>query len=527
MVISGKTILFIDPLYEEIDPKKVCRFVSVSDFLDDVCGPLALDQFYGFFGIDEGRLREGNLDGTLFWFPLRTKKSELSEVIYTTEKVTDVLESFKKEIGSEMLFLTSLENIELYKMVNGCWDIDSYVSIERSCAQNIREKRTEYKEKIKSIEKNMENDDQWITKCDPVWMKCIVTYNIEMNGIASKQEWLVINCFHAGKMDPEIMTLIRNRRSKYRPYIGTAARLDQAIPSGQIFCFLPLPFEDDSPTGLPVHINGFFALDSNRQHLKWPSHDQKLSKSHLENDMLWNVLMIQELLPIVYTELFEMWQIFPNLMQQFVNTFYQCVPRKANSKTLTSGVVQKINQYLLRSKIPCMESKRWVQMSEGYFAVFKDETCLEIQTTVTKLFSACTDKVIRITGHEDLFEQWNCQEDLKQTNPKETRNLLRLNHRGYKDLEDCYKEHLLLFCCSDANLTDLGGIELLPLQSGKYKVFQPKAKSQKETVYLCEHNELEILIGKEENLVLKRTSDYGDLLKELATSGMLSLYLFA
>ena len=53
MVISGKTILFIDPLYEEIDPKKVCRFVSVSDFLDDVCGPQALEQFYGFFGIDD------------------------------------------------------------------------------------------------------------------------------------------------------------------------------------------------------------------------------------------------------------------------------------------------------------------------------------------------------------------------------------------------------------------------------------------------------------------------------------------
>ena len=108
MVISGKTILFIDPLYEEKDPKKVCRFVSVSDFLDDVCGPQALDQIYGIFGIDEGRLRQGNLNGTLFWFPLRTKKSELSEVIYTTEKVTDVLESFKKEVGSEMLFLTSL-----------------------------------------------------------------------------------------------------------------------------------------------------------------------------------------------------------------------------------------------------------------------------------------------------------------------------------------------------------------------------------------------------------------------------------
>jgi sacsin len=32
---------------------------------------------------------------------------------------------------------------------------------------------------------------------------------------------------------------------------------------GNAFCFLPLPIE----TGLPVHVNGHFALDQNRSHL--------------------------------------------------------------------------------------------------------------------------------------------------------------------------------------------------------------------------------------------------------------------
>lgn len=44
MVISGTSILFIDPLYEEIDPKKVCCQVSISDFVQqDVCGPQGLE----------------------------------------------------------------------------------------------------------------------------------------------------------------------------------------------------------------------------------------------------------------------------------------------------------------------------------------------------------------------------------------------------------------------------------------------------------------------------------------------------
>nr|XP_034318199.1 sacsin-like isoform X8 [Crassostrea gigas] len=521
VVISGTSILFIDPLYEEIDPRKVCCQVSISDFVQqDVCGPQALESLYRLFGINEDTIRGGNFAGTVFWFPLRNSPSNLSENVYTPKKVSDLLASFKKEIGTEMLFLTSIEEIGLFNMVNSSWETDTVVSLDNNCAKGIRKERERYKTEIKAIEDHMESDERWITSnfCNPVWMKCNVAYNVETDGETSRQEWLVINYFHAGTMSAEISNLIRNRRSKYRPYIGIAARLDQPIACGQLFCFLPLPFEEESSTGLPVHVNGFFSLDSNRQHIKWPSYDQTSSKSHLENDMLWNVCMVQEILPIVYKELFEFWRNNPKLGQMDLRIFYHCIPRKKDIKHHWDCVEKEINEYMLESRVPCIEKRAWVNMKDAYFAIFEEDIKQDVRDSVIDVFSKCGKKVVILGEHEDLFKQWNSLANLSCTSPMETRNLLKIRNE-YKGLQRSCKEHLLLYCCSDDKLSQLGGIELLPLQNKKYHTFQEKQRGKQDNIYLCEKEDLEILIGKEGSLVLKDSTELGHLLQKLATSG--------
>ena len=57
------------------------------------------------------------------------------------------------------------------------------------------------------------------------------------------------------------------------PWVGVAALVSvdgvTAAPSkGRAFCFLPLPTE----TGLPVHVNGYFELSSNRRDI-WRGDD--------------------------------------------------------------------------------------------------------------------------------------------------------------------------------------------------------------------------------------------------------------
>jgi hypothetical protein len=64
----------------------------------------------------------------------------------------------------------------------------------------------------------------------------------------------------------------------------------------QIFCFLPLPLEQGSSTGLSVHVHGYLALEQNRRHVKWPPADQMTSP---DPQCQWNALLVSELLPKV------------------------------------------------------------------------------------------------------------------------------------------------------------------------------------------------------------------------------------
>ena len=71
-------------------------------------------------------------------------------------------------------------------------------------------------------------------------------------------------------------------------------------PVGQVFCFLPLPKEERSASGLPVHVNGSFAVSQNRRHLKWPSVGQTVDG---DPALLWNRCLLQEVLPLSYVDL--------------------------------------------------------------------------------------------------------------------------------------------------------------------------------------------------------------------------------
>ncbi|KAG8140552.1 hypothetical protein E2320_003251 [Naja naja] len=75
------------------------------------------------------------------------------------------------------------------------------------------------------------------------------------------------------------------------PYGGVAACLNRQA-CGRAFCTLPLP----GTTGLPIHVNGNFAVDSARRDLR---------KDHSEGDVssTWNRLLMQFLLAPLYGQL--------------------------------------------------------------------------------------------------------------------------------------------------------------------------------------------------------------------------------
>jgi len=136
-----------------------------------------------------------------------------------------------------------------------------------------------------------------------------------------------VNEFFAGGKVSKILSELRDDPSVSRiPLVGTAIDLDgsssvrsklsslvptkqddnsaaeeeKRAPCGKIFCFLPLAVQEVSATGLPVHVNGYFAISQNRQHLKWPAVGQSIES---DKCLLWNHHLISELIPRSYTDL--------------------------------------------------------------------------------------------------------------------------------------------------------------------------------------------------------------------------------
>ena len=59
--------------------------------------------------------------------------------------------------------------------------------------------------------------------------------------------------------------MVPNRRETHQlAVVGAALPLHEGDEVGQLFCFLPLPLQKESPTGSRVHINGSFAVTQNR-----------------------------------------------------------------------------------------------------------------------------------------------------------------------------------------------------------------------------------------------------------------------
>ena len=55
----------------------------------------------------------GYCDGTIFRFPLRDRKSDLSGNIYSREKIENLFESFRNEANNILLFLNHVTSISL------------------------------------------------------------------------------------------------------------------------------------------------------------------------------------------------------------------------------------------------------------------------------------------------------------------------------------------------------------------------------------------------------------------------------
>ena len=268
------------------------------------------DQFApykGIFDCTDDVFSRGWYNGTLFRFPLRHRPSELSPTLYSAEKVHTLFEGFMADAHLILLFLQHLESIELY--VREEHDNQPrktfQVRITDESLRLVREKRKEFHKKI-STGSLLPHPVQVTYPIN------VETVHFSQGSEATRQShsFLVTNYFCGQEVSSDFQTLAKDQSLSYLPLVGVAMALptspSEPTPEiqGHVFCFLPLPVQKTSLTGLPVHVNGFFALSQNRRHIKSPNAEQEDQESNghplTDKSLLWNRYLLEEALPEAY-----------------------------------------------------------------------------------------------------------------------------------------------------------------------------------------------------------------------------------
>ena len=267
--------------------------------------PDQFSPYKGIFDCTDEVFSQGFYNGTLFRFPLRNTPSELSETLYSAGKMDTLFESFKADAHLMLLFLQHLESIELYVRE------ESESAPRRVFQVKIGE------ESIQTVQEKMKEFHAKITPGKVMPASVAVTYPVTIETInfvspfgRKKYSFLVTNYFCGGQVSLTFKKLMTDKALSYLPMVGVAMALpqDPKLPTpdiqGHVFCFLPLPVQKTSLTGLPVHVNGFFALNQNRRYIKSPNADQedreKAGRDMTDRFLLWNKCLLEEAIPRAY-----------------------------------------------------------------------------------------------------------------------------------------------------------------------------------------------------------------------------------
>ena len=282
-----------------------------------------LKPFYGIFGCDLRLEKQDNsFDGTLFRFPLRTKDqasaSEIKKLWYNQEQMRELLQMFLHGAENVLLFTQNVLSVGIYHLPNTesqdpqptlmfqVTKSASHAGILRELSFTFTLPSTAFKltpeemsflqqcnflqasSKSKMLAHGKKVDPKKFPKSSMIVdVECRLTKSgsdFFHDGFHSeKATWLIVSSMGNGQAlkfandDPCLLPsagaavqLLPTESNTFCPS-PVAKTFDGLDLKGTIFCYLPLPIH----SGLPVHINGAFALASNRRHLQMKLEDDK------------------------------------------------------------------------------------------------------------------------------------------------------------------------------------------------------------------------------------------------------------
>ncbi|CAL8265839.1 unnamed protein product [Lota lota] len=193
-------------------------------------------------------------EGTMFRLPLRmgtmANNSKISTQGITDQDIHDLFSALLDDPEGLILFSRNIQKIQLHK-IEESGKLENVFKVEKSLPDKSCKEITHFKIQLQ----NALTSDSSVTPCQAIYRIQISTSS------KSKSEWVIADQFGSFKGDT-------GRRLDKLPQASVAARVDcrpceRENFKGGTFCTLPLPVQ----TGLPVHVNGNFEVDSSRRDL--------------------------------------------------------------------------------------------------------------------------------------------------------------------------------------------------------------------------------------------------------------------
>uniref|UniRef100_A0A673G5E4 Sacsin-like n=1 Tax=Sinocyclocheilus rhinocerous TaxID=307959 RepID=A0A673G5E4_9TELE len=485
-IFSGDQIAMLDPhqmlfgVHESGQCWNLKSDIKEITELNDQFAP-----YFGLLGSSEKTIKDGNFPGTLFRFPLRMKPSQLSNNIYNKEKVLELFESFRVDADTVLLFLKSVQKVSLHVRESD----GTERMLFQVTASDSQEDKMEWPNALKTLGQAIDSYSNGVLSSS---VTC-ATYqlSIEVRDETAKETqkttWLVCNGVGGRGMCGELDSLADDL--KFIPTIGIALPLTlidedkgaTSCVSGRAFCFLPLPLGEESMTGLPVHVSGFFGLTDNRRSIKWREVDQWRDPA-----ALWNELLIVTVIPRAYFTLImeTIRRIQTKKDQDFPLSprgIYGAWPDPNRIRPRWKPILEPLFNDLLQQPVIYSLNRSWVQVDETIFSDL--DSSMDTTETVIKYLQSSGMMLAQVPAYIDAILTIFVTKpgSLRRVTPSFVRQTLRkCRHRGSSN----EKLLLLEFILSDACYNDLIGLELLPLQDETFTVFSSSV-NDKDAVYIA------------------------------------------
>ncbi len=440
------------------------------------------DQFQpykGLFDCSQETFNTGYYSGTLFRFPLRHAASKLSSTVYEKQRMQHLFASFQSDACWLLVFLKHIERVLLYEREKGQDKLKPVfeVRVAADCLEYVRKKRRDFSAKLNQPQDQHPNG---VTLTYVIFVETL-RYRAGQEPERAGYKWL-LNEYRAGtNVSAQLQVLQEDASLSLVPLVGVAMEIGktkpepekedgQTDPDGQVFCFLPLPVEQKSPTGLPVHVNGYFALSQNRRHLKWPTAGQSVDS---DKCVLWNQCLIQEVLPISYSQLVirasHMASKNPDLVK--VSDVYSAMPDLVAVDEKWNSLLPPLYDRLLHHPIAYSPAKGgcWVSPGDAVFDCLKEDKIT--QEAISSILVQALTLVSKVPRH--LLHAIGAYSNfvLETITPALVRYTIQQQPSIIDSLSYQQRLSVLRYTLKDECFHQLDGIPLLPLADGTMASF--------------------------------------------------------